>query len=473
MTSVDSRTVIGERAPRAGAHPFSEDTLKEISSAQGEPEWLLQRRLEAWRAYEQLPLPSRKDEEWRRTDLSMLELDSLTAFSSNDGSGGRGQAPALLEGTPVGRMEDLPAEIKATLMDEGNHAGLSVQVNSRTVYTHLEEGISARGVILSDLSRAAREHPDLVRPHLMAQLGPGSGKFGALHATFWSGGTFLYVPRNVEVEQPIHALRWMDAPGLSGMPHTLVVLGSGAALTLVEEYASGEGDGDPAFANTGVELVLGPGSRLHYVALQRWGTHTFNFSTQRAAIHRDAQLTTLSVVLGSRMTKSWVESSLMEPGAGAQMVGVMFAGEEQRFHHHTLQEHRAPNTSSDLLYKVALTGRARSEYSGLIRVHPFARGTDAYQANRNLLLSPRSRADSMPKLEIENNDVRCTHGATVGPIDEEQLFYLMARGLPRGEAERMIVEGFFEPVLERVPLEGVRERVRAAVEAKLSVQEAE
>lgn len=396
---------------------FSEEALNELSGAKGEPEWARRLRLEAWQAWGRTPMPSRKDEEWRRTDISMLEL---------------------------GRV-----------------------VPSAGSFTRLSSDLAAKGVVLTDMDTAVREHGDLVQRYLMSQVGPEFGKFQALHSAFWSGGSFVYVPRNVEVQAPVHALTSSDTAGLAVMPHTLIVLEAGASLSFVDEYASPEGNG-PALVNGAVELVIGEGARLNYVSLQRWGTSVFAFGTQRASIGRDAQLNSLSVVLGSKLTKSWNDAILREQGAHAAMVGILFANGKQRFHHHTLQDHQAPNTTSDLLFKAALADESRSEYSGLIRVHKDAQKTDAYQANRNLALSEHARADSMPKLEIEANDVRCTHGATVGPIDEEQVFYLMSRGLSKRVAERMIVEGFFEQVMEKIPLEDVRATVREAVAAKLA-----
>lgn len=432
---------------------FSQEALEELITRKGEPEWATARRMDAWQAYRAMPMPSRKDEEWRRTDLSMLDLEGVAPFVEGDG----------LAGGP----EDLPTELRSVLKGGAAQGGLLVHRNSRAVHRRLAGDLAARGVILTGLDDAAKQHPELVRRHLMAHVVPGEGKLVALHSAFWSGGAFVYVPRNVEVEVPIHAITWSDTPGLGVMPHTLVVLEEGASLVFVEESASAAGR-DPALANGVVELVLGAGSRLSYISLQRWGPSVFAFGTQRAVVGRDAELATLSVSLGGRMSKSWVQTHLREPGASTRMLGISFGSGGQRFHHHTLQDHQAPNTASDLLFKTALDGEARSEYSGLIRVHPDSQKTDAYQADRNLLLSRHARADSMPRLEIQANDVRCTHGATVGPIDEEQVFYLMARGLPRRVAERMIVQGFFEPVVERIPVESIRERIRRVVDAKIS-----
>jgi Fe-S cluster assembly protein SufD len=382
----------------------------------------------------------------------MLDLDLIAPFHGEE--------------RRLASLEELPAALQPDLAGQSRRAGLRVQRDSAGVYLELDEGLASRGVIFTDMETAVREHGDLVQRYLLSQVPSGFGKYQALHNAFWSGGTFLYVPRDVEIDAPLRSLTWSDKPGLAVMPHTLVVLERGARASLVDEFASAGGSG-PALANGAVELCIGEGAGLRYVSLQRWGSDVFALGAQRASIGRDASLSSLSVVLGSRLTKSWIESALKEQGAHTEMIAVMFASGKQRFHHHTLQDHQAPNTTSDLLFKAALADEARSEYSGLIRVHKDAQKTDAYQANRNLALSEHARADSMPKLEIEANDVRCTHGATVGPIDPEQLFYLQARGLPAQAAERMIVEGFFEQVLEKIPLEDMREGVRQAVAAKL------
>lgn len=430
-----------------GTKGFSEEALLQLSAARSEPDWLLQRRLDAWRAYSVMPVPSRKEEEWRRTDLSSLDLNEIAPVAPMGGNG-------------------LPQDIAGLGVGEES-AGLLVHADSALATTGLTEALAARGVIFGDLGQAARENEGIVRKHLNSLVPPDSGKYAALNGAFWTGGSFLYVPRGLEVALPFQAFTWATGPGYAVMPRTLVVAEEGASVTLIDEYASADHEAI-GMANGVVELVVGRGASVRYVALQRWGRNMFNLSFNRGAVARDGQLTTMSVVLGSRITKSWVESLLREPGASTNMMGVMFPDGTQRFHHHTLQDHQSPDTTSDLLYKAVLDGKARSEYSGLIRVHKDAQRTNAYQANRNLSLSQNARADSMPKLEIEANDVRCTHGATVGPIDPEQVFYLMARGLPRNEAQRIIVEGFFTPVVERIPLESVQRRIWDALAAKLS-----
>jgi Fe-S cluster assembly protein SufD len=291
-------------------------------------------------------------------------------------------------------------------------------------------------------------------------------KFTALHAAFWSGGTFIYVPKNVEVELPVQGVLYADAPGLGVFGHTLIVADENARVTYIEEASSPSGE-QAGFASGVAELFLARGAQVRYVAMQEFSPQTTSFSAQRAIAHADSNLNWLVVSVGGRFTKSNVEAHLREPGASAEMLGLFFGNEDQFIDHHTSQEHIAPNTTSDLLYKGVLGDRARSVFSGMIRVHPHAQKTDAYQTNRNLLLSDEARADSIPNLEIGANDVRCSHGATVAPIDEDEVFYLQSRGMARPEATKIIVDGFFEPILVRIPLESIQERLRDFIDRKM------
>jgi Fe-S cluster assembly protein SufD len=253
-------------------------------------------------------------------------------------------------------------------------------------------------------------------------------------------------------------------------PRTVIVAETGADVTYIDDYAS-EGLAHPdtgqGFSSSVVEIVARPGARVRYVSLQEWDSSVWSFSTHRAMVDADATVNSLVVAFGGRLSKARVQTHLRGRGASAEMLGVLFGTDRQHFDHHTAQQHIAPNTTSELLYKAVLKDQARSVFSGIIKAHKNAQKTDAVQTNRNLLLSPKSRADSIPNLEIEANDLRCTHAAAVAPVDEEQLFYLQARGLQRPDAVRLIVEGFFEPLLERIPLPGIRERLRASVEARI------
>jgi Fe-S cluster assembly protein SufD len=258
----------------------------------------------------------------------------------------------------------------------------------------------------------------------------------------------------------------MDSSRAVAAPHNLIVLGANARATVVEELL-GDSASETSFHCGATEAYLGPNSRLVFATLQDWGRQTYHYSNQRARLERGAELQWVQTVLGGRRVKTNSYFNLEGEGAQAFVHGFAFGDSTQHFDQHTLQRHVAGHTTSDLLIKVALRDRARSVYQGLIQVYEGAQGTDAYQANRNLVLSPKARADSIPGLEILANDVRCTHGATIGQLDEEQVYYLMARGLPRREAERLIVEGFFEPVLARIPLPAVAQQLREVIERKV------
>jgi Fe-S cluster assembly protein SufD len=284
---------------------------------------------------------------------------------------------------------------------------------------------------------------------------PSASKFAALHGALWSGGALLYVPPGVTIEQPLLGVTWLATPGVALFPHTLVVLDRGASATFIDQQVSPPGAAFEALSVGVIELFPGPGANLRYVTLSELGRGVYTFNHQQTIAERDVQLNLLAVGLGGRLTRQSVETALVGPGANAEMLGLVFGSRGQHFDYYTVQEHVEGHTTSDLLYK------------GLIRIHKNAQRSDAYQANRNLLLSDTSRADSIPQLEIEANDVRCTHGATIGPVDEEQIFYLMARGLTRVQAKELVVEGFFVEVTDRIPLEGIRERIAATIAERL------
>lgn len=439
-------------APARGALGFSRKAVAALAERKGEPEWMRAFRLQAWEIYEQLPMPTRRDEAWRRTDLSRLRLDAVLPWTEPEA------------GDEAVRHAE---ELSGQLAGGDRRAGLTVQHNSTGVRMELDPALAARGVIFTDLDTAVRQHGELVRQHFMTEcVRPHDSKFAALHAAFWSGGAFLYVPRGVEIELPLQAMSFADAPGLGLFNHSLVVLEPGSQVTFIESVASGAAHG-AGFASDLSELIVRDGATLRCMHLQEWGAGVQSFSTQRVLLGRDATIKWLVVTLGGSLSRADVQAFLNGPGATAEMLGIFFADGNQHFDHHTMQVHNAPNAGSDLLFKGTLNDTARSVFSGLIQVAPGAQKTDAYQLNRNLLLSDKARADSIPNLEIQANDVRCTHGASVGPVDPEHLFYLMAHGLSRAEATRTIVEGFFEPVVARIPLEGVRARLWNSIERKL------
>jgi Fe-S cluster assembly protein SufD len=275
------------------------------------------------------------------------------------------------------------------------------------------------------------------------------------------------VPRDTQVEQPLHSILWGPGNGLAHLSHIIVWVEDGASLTYVHESASPTDVGGNTLHAGIVEIHVGAGANLRFVELQSWGEHVWNFSHERSRVERDGNLDWVFVAVGSRLTKNFSDLDLVGQGSTGRMSGFYFTDGTQHLDHDTQQNHMAPNTTSDLLFKGALKERSRSVWQGMIYVAPGAQKTDGYQANRNLVLSSQARADSIPGLEIMADDVRCTHGATVGKIDPDEVFYLRSRGIPLEEAQRVIVEGFFDPIVQRIPFEGVRVRLERIISEKM------
>jgi Fe-S cluster assembly protein SufD len=376
--------------------------------------------------YRGLPLPDTTQEAWRFTDLTGFDPDLFAADNA---------APAA-NGTPM----------------------LDIDVAG---FAHVTEGgieivRAPDGVIFEPL----HEHERL------GTLVGADDKFTAHNAASWQHGLLVRVPKGVEHEQPLYVRVVNSSPGGSLFWRLLVVAEEGARFTLIEEYASATPD-LAAYSNAAVELFVERGAKLEYVSLQNLSRGTWHFATHHARVERDAELDWVTGGFGSRKGKTRIQNDLAGQGATSRVTGAYFADGEQHLDFDTFQEHIAPNTTSDFAFKGALRDEASTVWRGMIRVEPEAQKTNAYQENRNLLLSERAHADSIPGLEILANDVRCTHGATLGQVDREQLFYLMSRGLSRSEAERLIVRGFFQDVLDRIELEPVREALAEALEARI------
>jgi Fe-S cluster assembly protein SufD len=405
-------------------------------------------RRRGFEAFEALPIPSPETEEWRYTDLTGFDW----GFRPHTDGGGP---------EAVNRHGLLAA------VGQGERGGLQIQRNSEVISTQLAAKAREQGVILADLDRAAADHPQLVEQHLHSLVPPERTKFTALHAAFRTGGTFVYVPRNVQVPLPLQTLTYLDEEGAAVFPHTLIVLEEGAELTFLDRYVSP--DLGRALSDAVVEIHAGPNSRLRYVSLQEWGSGITHLSVQRMRLDRDAQVRSLGVALGADLSRSELEAALEGDGGSSEMFGMYFADGSQHFDHRSIQDHVGNRTASDLLYKGALKGASRAIFTGTVIIEKGAHRCDAYQTNRNVLLSDRAKADSVPNLEILTNDpVRCGHAASVGPVDENALFYLQSRGIPRKEAERLIVFGFFREVLDRVELPDVRENLERAIELELA-----
>jgi Fe-S cluster assembly protein SufD len=430
---------------------LNESEIATLSQRAEEPEFLARRRAAGWAHAEKTPFPARTEELWRRTDITSFKWENVLAV----------RAPHPV----VKAVADLPAALRGELGPPEERSALLVQLDSNAILIERDPELTKKGVVIMPVVQAAREHPALVEKLLGRTVRPDESRFTALAAALESGGAFVYVPDGVTIERPIQLLFSRQTSDLGTFPHVVIALGERAEARVIEEYVS---HGEPGIGvNVGAtEITVAQGASLHLATFQRWGSNVHHFGTERVRVGRDARFHWTYTALGGKLTKLDLEMHLDGEGSEAKFSGCYFGNGNQHFDFHTFQSHNVGHSMSDLLFKGALRDRARMIYQGLIKVHKDAQRSDAYQANRNLLLSNKARADSIPSLEIEANDVRCTHGATVGQVDEEQLFYLRSRGLPRPIAEQMIIQGFFEPVLSRIPAESLRTAVTAAVEAK-------
>jgi Fe-S cluster assembly protein SufD len=451
--SVVTRTRRIERTG-PGDFPFTREMIPLNQGSQAG--YFNEYRERAWETYQSLPLPTLKDEPWRRTDLRGLRMGSfkIPGVQGN----GRGFSASDLPAPPDYLLEPLVG---------GQHGGQVLLTPSETKI-QLNSNLAERGVVFTDLATAQNEHPELLMKILGKVVKPNEGKFAAMAAALAQQGVLVYVPRGVQIEEPLHSVLWGPGSELAYFSHVLVYLEEGAAVTYVHEAAAQTEAGAQALHAGLVEIFVGPAANLNFVELQSWGEHVWNFSHERAVVERDGNLDWIFGALGSRLTKNFSDVDLVGEGATGRMSGFYFTDGIQHLDHDTQQNHRAAHTTSDLLFKGALKDRSRSVWQGMIYVAPGAQKTDGYQANRNLVLSKQARADSIPGLEIMADDVRCTHGATVGKIDEELVFYLRSRGIPYSEAERIIVEGFFDPIMQRIAFEGVRARFQQAILDKMA-----
>ena len=435
------------RSSAAEAPLYSRADVETLSA--NEPRWLRESRLVAWDLYEHLPMPGISDEAWRRTDYRHINWSEAgKAIIASEAS---------LDVVPRANLEPLIGE---------EQGGILVFVDGRLAHYELNESVKAQGVIFTDLLTACREHEDLVRTRLMTKaVLPTDGKFAALHAALWTHGVFLYVPKGVIVELPFHVVMYNIQDGAT-LGHSLVVIDDAAQATMLVDYLSAEGSAQSLFVGA-TELLLGQGANLRYVGLQDWNRQTFEFSHQKARVDRDSNLDWIVGNMGGELVKQFIEVELDGQGAVGRVSGMFFADGDQLFDQDTQQVHNAPITRSDLLFKGAAKDTARTVWQGMIKSLPQMQKIDGFQACRNLVLSEDARMDAIPGLEIEADDVRCTHAATFGTLEEQPVFYLMSRGIPRPDAELMVTEGFFEELLDRIPFERVQNRLRASLEAKI------
>jgi len=413
------------------------------------PEWFRARQQDAWTRFTAMPLPNRKDQPWRFSNVAALDL-----------------SPFVVSHSP-GETE------RAEILDR---SACLEQVAGRLIYADdfllrrdpLPEALRQQGVILKPLGRGLIEHEDLFRKHFMAQPAAlGSAKFAALHEAFVRSGTFVYVPRGVEVELPIEIFHWLSGENASVFPHTLLIADELSKVTVIEHFRSAQ-SGGRGFASGVNDLVAGPGAKVTYVCAQNWSENVLSIQMNATTAERDASAMSLNVHLGGAYSRFESLSRLTGQGARSDLLSVSVGHGAQEFDARTLQDHASPHTTSDLLYKNSLSDRSRNTFGGLIRVEPHAHFTDAYQTVRNLLLSDDAEANSMPGLEILADNVKCSHGATSGQLNEDEFFYLLTRGIPASVARQLLVGGFLNEVVERLQHPAIAAKIHDLIEAKFS-----
>ncbi|HEY7126197.1 MAG TPA: Fe-S cluster assembly protein SufD [Ktedonobacterales bacterium] len=424
---------------------FTRAGVEALSRLKGEPAWMLEKRLAAWETYEQTPAPL-----GRRGDLGIMrrvaeyKLEKLVPFAAN-GASSNGHVA-------------LPAW----------ESGLLVQHNSNVVASELDPLLSAQGVLLTDLDTAVREYPDLVQKYFMTGVTANTNKYTALHGAFWSGGLFLYVPKGVKVSRPVLARYLLDQPDATNFAHTLIIAEPDSQVIYIEETASSLPEGATALFNGVAEIFAKAGAHVQFNAVQDFGPGVYNVTTKHGVPEKDSYIHWIVADLGADTTLANLGTTMAGSGSNGDIVGVLFATGKQLIQINTLSEHAALSTSADTLFKGVVDDDARVDFEGLIKVAPGAQQTNSYLSDHTLLLSDQARAESIPSLEIAANDVKASHGATTGQIDAEQLFYLMCRGVPEEEARRLIVQGFFEPVLEKIPSDELRSRLRRSIVRKMT-----
>ncbi|MBI5757860.1 MAG: Fe-S cluster assembly protein SufD [Planctomycetales bacterium] len=426
---------------------FGSATFRAFTDSRREPEWLAERRQLAFAQYlQKLDLPL-SQEEWKRVDLRTFKPNQFALR---------------------GKTVRTAAQVTTLMHERANFAGAVTHLDGSCSTVKLDESLANRGVLFGNLAELLVTHREVLEPHFARAVRPETDRFSAWHAAYCTGGTVLYVPRNVEIDQPLYSLIGLSEPNAADFSHTLVILEDGASATLLEETSSVNPDAAGLHVGA-VELIVGKGAQLRYVQLQNWNQHTWHFAHQTGLVAADASLQWTVGGIGARVAHIHQDVKLQGRGANAEVNGAIFATDRQLLSYFTQQTHQAENTHSDLLYKDVLRDQARVVWRGMIRVDRVAQKTDGYQRNDSLLLSPDCRADAIPGLEIEADDVRCTHGATAGRVDDEQIFYCMCRGLSRYEAMHMIVEGFFHGVYDRIAIDAVRDTLSEAVKNKLGI----
>lgn len=427
---------------------FDSEVFEQFLSTRNEPSWITDARRAAYVQYEQFLAEELDPEEFKRVDLRVFNAGKFRPSNS----------------------ESDASSVSTLLANETEYGGTIGHVDGSTTHVTLSDEIAAQGVLFGDLQTLLTENRELLEPYFMKQaVKPDADRFSAWHAAFWTSGTLLYVPKGVEVEQPLHSLIAHTKDGIADFGHTLIIIEDEARATLLEETTSANEELSGLHVGC-VELIVGKHANLRYVQLQNWNQKSWHFAHQAGNVASEGSLQWTVVGLGSRLSHIHQDVNLNGRAATAEVNGVTFASDRQKISYYTQQHHKGQGTHSDLLYKEVLRDESRVIWRGMIKVDETAQQTDGYQRSDALMLSGDTRCDSIPGLEIEADDVRCTHGATTGRVDEEQIFYAQSRGISENEAMHMIVEGFFQQVYDRIPIEIVRETLSRTVQGKLGIE---
>ncbi len=432
---------MSEAAAQQGA-ALTADILPDSS---GLPPWLAEQKLAAWQLFNDLPAPVRTDEEWRFSQLKALTLDNYLRPLPVSAD----QADKLVAASTAG------SECQARL----------VFGNSRALAHDVAADFARSGVIFTSFENAFEEYGEVIRKHFMVQQSRlGSEKFAALHQALFESGTFLYVPDGVKLSTPVEAFHWLAGENGSAFPHTLIVAGKRSKVTLIDHFQSA--DDHPGMVCAVNDLYVGEEAEVHYVCIQNWSEKVLSFQLNSTVAEKNSSVASLNMNLGAGYSRVESRSRLNGSGASSDMLAVTIAENDQIFDMRTAQDHGERGTTSDLLYKNALSDQSKAIFSGIIKVEEGAHQTDAYQTNRSLMLSDEAESDSMPGLEILADDVKCSHGSTAGSMSEEELFYLLARGIPEKVAQQLVVVGFLNEVLNRLSSDSLADRLRDLIESR-------
>lgn len=419
---------------------LTEQLVRKISEYKEEPEWMLEFRLNALKIFREKPMPS-----WG-ADLSGIDFDNIHYYVKPSDR-------------PVRDWDEVPDEIKETFerlgVPEAERkflAGSGAQFESEMVYHNLQEDLEKQGVIFDGIDDALKKHPELFRQYFATVVPPADNKFAALNSAVWSGGSFIYVPKGVHIELPLQAYFRINAENMGQFERTLIIADEGSSVHYVEGCTAPTYSSDSLHSAV-VEIIVKPGARVQYTTIQNWSNNVYNLVTKRTKAFRDAEMFWLDCNLGSKVTMKYPAVLLMEPGAKAEIQSIAFAGKGQHQDAGAKVIHLAPNTTSTINSRSISKAGGRSSYRGLVKVNPNARGAKSKVVCDALLLDADSRSDTYPTMDILEDDVTIEHEATVSKIGQEQMFYLMARGLSEQEAATMIVNGFIDPIVKMLPME--------------------